>query len=160
MKGAKKVESRHPTHDGPMHPLERLIMVNPSGVARLLARTKELEGISREVAAILPVKFIPHCRVANLRGKVLVLQADSSAWATRLRYEGPAILDHLRRHGWPALTEAKILIGSHHSVSLPVRRAVMSNSTIVLLHSLARTYPDAELRAAWGRIASHHRILK
>ena len=134
------------------------MLVNPHGVVQLLDRARELEGIIREIATILPVKFISHCQVANLRCTVLVLKADSSAWATRLRYQAPAILEHLQSHGWPALVEVKLRVGSPNSVASPVRRAVMSQSTILLIHSLARTYPDAGLRAAWGRLVRHRVI--
>lgn len=39
-----------------------------------------------------------HSRIANWRDQCLVIEVDSSAWATRLRYSIPDLLKKLRHH--------------------------------------------------------------
>ena len=122
-----------------------------------MAQTRELEGIAQEVAAALPARLLHHCRVASRRGTQLVLQVDSPAWATRLRYQVPALLEHLQAHGWPGLTQARVRVrvGQPEPVPPPAQRAVMSRESAELLRTVAEDCSDPDLRAAWGRLARH-----
>ncbi|CAK0768749.1 conserved hypothetical protein [Gammaproteobacteria bacterium] len=152
----KKNELFSSTDNGLMHPLKKLVTASPDGIGQLMDRIQELQKLSLKVSDILTPQLIPHCQVANVRGTVLVLQVDSSAWATRLHYQVPAILDYLQTHGWSTLSEIQVRVGSPEPIPAPPAPPTeMSKKTIELLLTLARTDPDVKLRAAWGKLASH-----
>ncbi len=72
-----------------------------------LSRIKQLDKI---VKAKLSTKLQSHCRVINFRDNRLILAADSSSWATRLKFEQPSLLSMLREDGFPALTGIDIIV--------------------------------------------------
>ena len=150
----KKIASLGPARDSTMHPLKKLTATNSNCIVQLLTRVREIEKLTREITIILPNYLMSHCQVANIRGNILILQTESSAWVLRLRYEGPRILEYLKQHGWPELNEVRIRVGSPRLPPPPVKRAVMSAKTIELLHSVAQDCSDPEFRAAWERLAN------
>ncbi len=80
-----------------------------------------LKAVAKKIAEVLPNSWLLHCQVANLRDTVLVMQVDASVWATKLHYQSPVLLEHVRKNGWPAVKtieifvispDSKLLIGS------------------------------------------------
>ncbi len=136
--------------------IEEQQVINHRGIAALLAHARQLLKLTEQIKGIVPARLGPHCRVANVRNATLVLQADTPAWASLLRLHGPAILAHLQGNGWPLLTKTKFLIGSPTEEPAPAPRpATLSQNALELLQREAKTCPDAELRAAWARLARH-----
>ncbi len=69
------------------------ILYRRSGELRPLAeRVRALQRAGDAVKQCLPAALSAHVELANLRGRVLVLSADSAAWATRLRFHRKALL--------------------------------------------------------------------
>jgi len=75
-----------------------------------LSRIKQLDRI---VKAKLSLKVREHCRVINFRDNQLVLATDSSAWATRLKYEKPQLLSALREDGFAGLRGIDVIVSQH-----------------------------------------------
>ena len=74
------------------------ILNNPSShLARLLASVHLLQELDQIIADKLPANIGDHCKAANIKDNQIVIIADSSAWATRLRYQGPQLLKNLRQ---------------------------------------------------------------
>jgi len=74
------------------------ILKNPSShLARLLASVHLLQELDQIIADNLPANTGQHCKAANLKENQLVIIAESSAWATRLRYQGPQLIASLQR---------------------------------------------------------------
>lgn len=69
-------------------------------------RAVVLLKLNRAVLALLPAMLKPHCRVANYRKQLLILEVSNAAQMTRLRYELPA----LRREILPSLSAIDIKI--------------------------------------------------
>jgi len=68
-------------------------MTNPSGLLHLILKhSSSIQRIDQIFRASLPPPLEQHCCVANLRDKTLIIHADSSLWATNLRYLTPEIL--------------------------------------------------------------------
>ncbi|WP_144393689.1 DciA family protein [Pleionea sediminis] len=72
-----------------------------------LAKIKQLDQI---VKAKLNKNLTPHCRVANYRDNRIVIAADSSSWATRLKFELPNLLSNLRAEGFAGLQAIDVII--------------------------------------------------
>ena len=74
------------------------IVANEPTLNRLLAKARALQEINTLVRGWLPGPLAQKVRVAVIRDGVLVLTADSAAWATRLRYEASNLLEKAREH--------------------------------------------------------------
>lgn len=74
------------------------IVADTPGLGTLLARARRLEAIEALVRSWLPAALAAQVTVANLRDDTLVLAVKSAAWATKLRYEIPAVLAAAKRH--------------------------------------------------------------
>ncbi|RUT65041.1 hypothetical protein CKG00_00490 [Morganella morganii] len=73
-------------------------------------RAVVLLKLNRAVLALLPAMLKPHCRVANYRKQLLILEVSNAAQMTRLRYELPALRSALRREILPSLSSIDIKI--------------------------------------------------
>lgn len=65
-------------------------------LATLLAKARTLDTLTARVRLHLPAPLRCHCRVVNIEDRVLVLAADSSAWAMKLRFQAPTLIEALR----------------------------------------------------------------
>ncbi|MEQ6343055.1 MAG: DUF721 domain-containing protein [Gammaproteobacteria bacterium] len=125
----------------------------------LLARAKRLEQLNHALRSQLPPPLNQHCQVANIRGDTLVLHADSSAWALKLRYSVPVMLAQLQKQ--PALQHLRgidIKVRPASIAAAPAekpRRAHMSGDTASLLDSMADAIAHPRLQAALHRLARH-----
>ena len=73
-------------------------------------RAVVLLKLNRAVLALLPAMLKPHCRVANYRKQLLILEVSNAAQMTRLRFELPALRSALRREILPSLSAIDIKI--------------------------------------------------
>ncbi|MEZ8142588.1 MULTISPECIES: DUF721 domain-containing protein [Enterovibrio] len=73
-------------------------------------RAMVLSQLSQQVKALLPPASAEHCRVANYRDGILVLECGSSSWATRLNYDRHTLMSALRRGTLPSLMTIEIKV--------------------------------------------------
>jgi len=66
--------------------------------------------LNRAVNQLLPKQLQPHCRVANYRNGILVLETHSANWLMGLRYEQSNLLSALRTSILPSLASIDIKI--------------------------------------------------
>lgn len=72
---------------------------NPTNLlSQIKVKVAQLQQLNELVKAQLDSSLGQHCCVANVRDNILILEVDSSAWATRLRYLVPELLQKLRTH--------------------------------------------------------------
>lgn len=64
----------------------------------LIQKIQRIQQLNQSLSEVLSSDFKRHCRVASLEGACLILQVDNGAWATRLRYETPELLQVLKTH--------------------------------------------------------------
>jgi hypothetical protein len=127
----------------------------------LLRHAHELLRLEDDIGALLAPSIRPHCRAAGYRDGQLILMTDSPAWATRLRYQVPALLAGLRRRA-PALGLREILV-KVSPFTQPVEAATapgpaMSAGSAALLQDVANGIGDPRIRAAMLRLAGRQRI--
>jgi|WetSurMetagenome_2_1015567.scaffolds.fasta_scaffold33069_4 hypothetical protein len=63
-----------------------------SPLAKIIAKAQELQYLNKIFAATLEGDLAKHCFITNLIDTQIHITADSSAWATKLRYATPEIL--------------------------------------------------------------------
>lgn len=122
----------------------------------LLRHARRMEHLSALVRRHLGAPLGDHCRAANLREGILLLHADASAWATRLRYELPGLLEFLRQRGQPELRSIRVKVAPPDwapAAAPPLARPRLSAAASELLRGVAGTIQDPGIRDALLRLA-------
>lgn len=89
--------------------VDALLSAPGSVLGALTEQARGLARLNRAVGAELDSEIAPHCQVTGLRGGTLTIICDSAAWATRLRYHGPALRDRLAAAGTP-VSEVRVAV--------------------------------------------------
>ncbi len=133
--------------------IENLLQKGDGG--SLVTRAKQLARLERRLQACLDPTVAAHCRLANLRDGLLLVQVPSGAWAARLRYEQPRILSCLRRAGVP-VERIEPLVLPPQGAPQPARRAhPISPTSRATLLSAAGAVTHPALSAALRRLAEN-----
>ena len=148
---------------GPSNMTQQMTLVrdhlrSPKGrLAKLLAHTDKLQHVNRVFLAYLPNHLHEHAMITNMSTKAWVVQTDSSAWATRLRYVLPnlqqQLSDHLKKQ-IPPLT-VRIKPGNTVEVVVEPRRMELTKETAKLLEGTAQDLDDQRLGSALLRLSRH-----
>ena len=127
-------------------------------IQRLQASLRDQEQLLRLVRALLPSPLDLHCLSVQQKESRLILHADSSAWASRLRYFSRDLRIKLRDKGLPVQKiEVRVLISNQpkkHSVRCAES---LSTDNAELIKAVAETVQDSDLRAALQRLSRHGR---
>jgi len=129
----------------------------------LLSRVGLLRRITAAVRDALPASVANHCLAANIDGDTLVVGCDSSAWAAKLRYHIPQLLERLKaRTDLPALSQIRVRVQPLHEerARTEYRRFYMSEHSAALITSIADNTADPELKAALHRLSKHAQPVK
>ena len=141
----------------------RLLAGSPDGLQVVLNHSQRLEALNRILRGCIPAPLNQHCQVANLRDNILVLHADSSAWALKLRYGSRMLLQQLRQRGVPGLGAVEVKVRPPAPIlNRPekIRHVQMSGKTAQLLDSIASGINDNHLKSALQRLAQHGKDAK
>jgi hypothetical protein len=124
----------------------------------LINRASQQDAWTDQLRALLPQDLASECRVANVRDQVLTVHINNAAWATRLRFLIPGLLESLHRLAdftavndirlkvVPAVTDAISTVDGPAKIRPPDR---------VPLLELANGVDHAGLRGAILRLAAH-----
>ncbi len=135
-------------------PLHRYLDSSPA-LAQLARQAIQAQQLLERVRTCLSADLALHLSAARARGNILVLYADSPAWASRIRYITPRIRAELAEY-----REIRIRIDPMETpVSKPVgnqARRVLKNETAAMINAVASMVADPELCQALKLLASHH----
>ncbi len=144
-------------------PISSHIGSNSGQLARLGRHCRLLKQIDNRLARLLPDDMASHVLVANFRAGSLVLQTDSPAWQTRLRFQVPQLQQQLAEDGLLGdLREIRVTTRPQSTPtdrpqapdSKPVKRQV-SQKTAAVLRSLSQgDHLDPRLSRALEHIAA------
>ena len=132
--------------------------LHPHGehLSALLGQLQHLRRLTALLRGALPEPLASHCLAANLDGETLVVGCDSAVWATKLRYQVPAVLARLRNHpDVPALAQIRIRVQPLREAqrrAVP-RRARLSAHNGQLISAMAEETADPALKAALLRLS-------
>ena len=125
----------------------------------LLERARKLQRLEQAVLGLLPENVAAHCRVMNLKNEILVLAAPSSAWAARLRFAGPQLVEQLKGQFALNLRTIQIRIQPEtveiQTIRQPQLKLSLASGT--LLAQTAQTVKHPALREALYRLAAKAR---
>jgi hypothetical protein len=125
---------------------------------RVVQRAQSLRRLDRLVGSLLDHDSKQHCKVGNLRDGVLMLCVDSTAWASRLRYQTPALLTQLQQHkALATLQQIELKVTPRQEKTVTYQKATLSADAASCLRSCAEAITDTDLRQALQRLAAHHK---
>lgn len=129
----------------------------PGEFEQTIQRSKQLLQVSHRLQSRLDTELASHCQLLNLRDGMAIIACDSTAWATRMRYQIPTLLEALRQlSGLENLRDIQLRV---QPVTLtpqqPKFRAVLSSHGAYCLQQCANTINDPALRNALERLAKH-----
>ena len=143
----------------PLISLQTLLNQNGSGhLPRLVKRAQALQALDDRLGEYLTPLLKSHCTVAALRDDVLVINAHSPAWATRLRYLAPSILEFLHGRGesLPSFRAIRIRVSLPEAIltAKPLPRPQLSIQTARHLKHIAQSIPDPDLQSILVRLSN------
>lgn len=135
-----------------------LFKANNSELGRLCQHISFLVNLEKKLLSFLDSPLNTHCKVANYENDTIILHSDSQAWAARLRYNTPAILDYFRtKCHLNSLKTIRIKVNPPTSSeqALPVRKLSISPVSAKFITQVANSMADEDLRLSLLNIAKH-----
>jgi hypothetical protein len=142
----------------PKH-VNKFLSASSDNLHQLVDHCSQLQRLTRLVREFLPSPLNQHCQVANIRDQHLILHADSSAWATLLHYQVPALLEYLNQQpGLEHISNIRTRTMPYHQKSSDINPAPakLPRSTAALIGSLADSMSNPALKEALLRLVRHH----
>ncbi len=130
------------------------------GIAALLRHIKLLRHLDNELTSCLGLPASKHCCVANITDDMLILHTDSSAWASKLRYLTPSILDHMRNMcDLPSIKSVRIRVQPRQteSESYNSKQNFISLQSATFLKQAAESTSDQQIRSCYLKLAKNNR---
>lgn len=117
--------------------------------APIMAHARLLGRLNRQFAAAMPLALAQASRVANYKSGKVVIHADNSAVAAKIRQMRERILTACCQGG-PECNELEVKVQPRHFDQIHARPAERALSTIARqsLADTARSLPEGPLRAA------------
>ena len=121
-------------------------------LAQIQARTRQISQVQRLYEQVAPVSLLQASQVANLEGQTLILAANNSAIAAKLRQMTPELTQQLRQLGCE-VTGIQVVV----QVIQPPSRTAPTPHTIgpegkKQLNELAENLNDSPLKTALKRL--------
>lgn len=121
-----------------------------------LLRSGRLHKLWQKLQHQLNTDLATHCQLLNLRDGMLIMACDSTAWATRLRFQTPSLLEAMRLlPGDEEIQEIQIKIQPvAQSAQSSKSRATLSSHGADCLKQCAKSVNDPALQQALERLAT------
>ena len=139
-------------------PVKTFLKDGSSTLAPLCERAAYLQQMNLDFCSQLPVPLKDHCKLANIANDAVLLHAESSAWAARLRYYTPDLLNIVQNRlklSWIRTIRIKIMFPEEKEHSNLGRKSTMSASTSRHIADTASCTSDPELKATLLRLSRH-----
>ncbi len=140
-------------------PVINLLNDKHSSLAALLEKANSIQETDRKIKTFLDPTLKDKFELANINADVAVLLVSSSAWATRLRYNIPAILNILNKDlNLTSIKTIRIKIKKAIPVSPVLNKNPnsMSANSAQFLNDVASNFSDPELRACILKLSKNH----
>lgn len=125
-------------------------ILTKSAMGELQAQVKEIQALNTTLHSLLSPNIVEHCRVANLKESVLVLEVASAAIKMKVDRDRLYLLNGLRQQGYPRLISMEVRINpdlyrakkTSPKQSRPRSQPPISESTASYLRAIADRAPD------------------
>jgi hypothetical protein len=121
----------------------------------LTARAQQLNKLNIILQKSLPLQFVNHCQLANIKADRAVIHTDNASYASLLRFQSAQICQALSAHLPEPLTRLEVkvrpLAEIHRTPSST--NVHVSTKTAALLNSTAAGIEDGPLKTALRKLA-------
>ena len=165
MSGSKSPKIQNPqTRNLKTRQFSQLVSSNKQ-LNQLYTHARNICTLNEKLHNYLAPSLSSHCTVANYSADTLIVNADTSAWASKLRNRIPDILDYARHEcGLSKLISVRIRVSPNHNITrsaLPAtalsRKASLSKKSAEFIASVATSIEDPVLREAILKISKNAR---
>ena len=136
---------------------------------KLYHHAKDICALDEKLHKHLAPSLSSHCNVANYSDETLTVNADTSAWASKLRYCIPDILKFAKLEcGLTNLKTVRVKVSPiHHKANQsktgqskfsdtnPTRKAHLSKKSADFIKNIAKSINDPDLRKSILKISNH-----
>ena len=140
------------------------ILGNSHEYANLFAVAHQLYENQLLFSQFIPKQLTPHCKLGHVSGDKLIVLAESSAIASKLKQIFPSVLMKLRQCGWEVTSFQISVQANHFTRNSPLlatsgykkKKAKLSNAGRNCLNQLVISLPQSELRDAIQSLSEKH----
>lgn len=125
----------------------------------LCNKAKAIQDINLKLKECLDPSLHSHFELANINNDTAILITSSSTWATRLRYNIPAILDALNNQlNFTVIKTIRIKVNktTHHDVASNKKPVPMSKDSSKILIDVANNFKDTELQECLLKLSKNY----
>ncbi len=140
--------------------IESLVAKESSPLQNLVKKAQRIQQLGQKLETHLDPSLQGNFTLANIHEGVATIMADSSAWATRLRYQIPVILDVLTNQlGQNHVKTVRIKIAHQHQNERTKDKQTISLSSEAAsyLTRTADAFGDSPIRDSLLKIASNQK---
>lgn len=134
--------------------ISRLVHASESTLGHLVAQANHLLSQQDVVKTALPANCQSHCQLVSYRNRTLTLQADTAAWATKIRFQQRSLIQHLKKMpGFAKIQTVRVNVRpSYEKPESIIKAKRISQQSAEHLREIAATIEDKALSAALERI--------
>lgn len=122
----------------------------------IVRRASNLKNLSLLVDQFIPAEIKPHYQLANFDNGYLIIIADTSAWATKLRYHSTAIMRNINDQKKLKIFGVKVKVKKQESkINNPQKQSEnkISQNSKKAIANFASTIEDESLRESLLRLS-------
>ena len=164
MSGQKSPQNQNPkTRNLKIRQFNQLVSSNEQ-LNNLYTHAKNISALNEKLHSHLAPSLSSHYSVANYSAETLIVNADTSAWASKLRNYIPDILDYARHEcGLSKLISVRIKVSPNQDntsqSNLPStglsRKASLSRKSAEFIENVATSMTDPALRESILKISKN-----
>ena len=131
-------------------PISTLLQDKHSFFAGLCKKANSFQEIDHKLKKLLDPSLQDNFELATIKADIVILLVSSSAWATRLRYNIPAILDALNNQlNFTSIKTVRIKIKKPilDNPTSNKKQIYLSDNSAQFLNEVANNFNDPQLRA-------------
>ncbi len=130
-----------------------------SRLGNLYEQTQRIQDFKDKLSEHLGSPLNEHCTLANYKNDLIVMHADSPAWATKLRFSTPDIISYMQREchlNTLKTIRVKVVPTIKKINRTPARRLILSSKSTKLIRNIANSMTDHNLRNSLLKLTKHN----
>ena len=146
-----------PKSSKPSKALGDILSDQGSTLANLMKRANQALNVEQFVLQHLDADARAHCQLVTVRRHTLVLQTETAAWATRIRFQQAEVVKQLKQTpAFSEITRIEVKIRPQAKRQKePQRAKPLSSDSAHFLTETADSFGDDPLAEALKRLAKH-----
>lgn len=139
-------------------PISKLLKNKNLAIAELCNKAYSIQEIDQNLKQCLDPSLHHHFQLANIKTDSVIILVNSSTWATRLRYNIPAILDALNNQlNFTSIKTVRIKVKTKNSETLtkPKKQISLSKSSAQMLRDVADNFSDPDIRDCFIKLSKN-----